>query len=83
MLKPEYTVVKRTEETNEAWGLKKDTLYAVETDTDFVDEDDHFITVWNDEGKLAEMYDGEYEVVAADQSLWFRARPEQIFVEIL
>lgn len=83
MLKQEYTVVKRTKETKEAWGLQKDKLYAVETDTSFVDKDDHFITVWNDEGKLAEMYDGEYEIIAVDKSLWFKARPEQIFAEIL
>jgi hypothetical protein len=81
MLQKEYTVVKYTAEDHQSWGLKKDKEYAVETSLDFVDKEDFFVTVWSDNGHLAEMYDGEYQIVAVDEARWWSAKPVHTYVE--
>lgn len=79
----EFTVVKFIAESKPNWNLEKGKLYAVETDEDLVDIfDDGTITVWNDEGHLAEMYDGEYEIVIVDEDEWFIVKPESTFIEM-
>lgn len=83
MLQKPFTVVEYTAPTKPSWGLTHGKEYAVETNTDFVDNEDTFVTVWNDEGFLAEMYDGEFKVISVDEAHWFRARPEKIYVEML
>ena len=82
MLQKDFTVVKYIAPTKSNWNLTNNKEYAVETDTDFVDKEDYFLTVWNDEGKLAEMYDGEYEIVAVDKERWFQVRPNHIYIEM-
>lgn len=83
MLKAPFTVVKYIAPDKPNWDLTHGKEYAVETNTDFVDQDDTFLTVWSDDGTLAEVYEGEYEVVAVDEQHWFRVRPDRIFVEEL
>lgn len=83
MLQKEWTVIKYIAPDKQLWGLINGKLYAVETDLDFVEKDDYWLTVWNDEGHLAEVYDGEYEIVAVDEKEWFKVRPEEIYMEIM
>jgi hypothetical protein len=81
MLQKEFTVVKYTAEHHLSWGLTKGKEYAVETNLDYVDKDDWFLTVWNDNGFLAEMYDGECQIVTVDEPRWWSVRPESTYVE--
>lgn len=86
MLQKEWTVIKYVAPDKPLWNLTNNKLYAVVTDTEdygLVEEDDTWLTVWNDEGHLAEVYDGEYEIVTIDEKDWFKARPNQIYMEIM
>jgi len=79
----EFTVVRYTSESKPKWGLVQGKLYAVETNEDYVMLfDGGTITVWNDEGHLAEMNQGEYQVVITDKKEWFKVRPERIYLEV-
>jgi hypothetical protein len=78
----EFTVVRFTAPTKESWGLTNGKVYG--TDFESQESDDYFLTVWNDQGTLAEMYEDEFELVSQeDAKEWFKAIPERRFREEL
>lgn len=81
MLLPENTVIKYTGADNPSWRLERGNLYAVITDLTLVEQNDFFLTVWNDGGTMSEIYEGEYIIVSHDEESWWEAKPLKCYVE--
>jgi hypothetical protein len=76
-----YTVIRRTSQ-DISGGFTAGKLYAVETNEDYVILfDDGTITVWNDEGELSEMKEGDYIIVTCDETEWFNVKPDERYLE--
>lgn len=61
-------------------GLTHGKLYGVETDIDIVEYlDDLYVTVWDDNGHLHEIMNGEYEVNEGED--WENIVPKTRYIE--